>query len=266
MDFGALPPEINSARMYSGPGSAPLLAAASAWTGLAAELHSAAVSYASVVSALAGDMWLGPASAVDGRRSRALCCVDERRRPSRADRRAGGGRRGRLCGRVRGDGAPAADRGQPCAAHGADRNQLFGSKHPGDRGHRGPLRGDVGAGRRRHVCLCRLFGDGHATHPVQPAAAVHQRGRAGGPVRCGQPGRDHLGRFRAKRCVTADVGRAWRAAGTGLANGVGVRTGRDPRRARLRHPLIVVRIVKHRAIRDCSTRSPGRTVRLSGSF
>jgi PPE-repeat protein len=63
MDFGALPPEINSARMYSGPGSAPLLAAASAWTGLAEELHSAAVSYASVVSALAGDMWLGPASA-----------------------------------------------------------------------------------------------------------------------------------------------------------------------------------------------------------
>ncbi len=36
MDFGALPPEINSARMYSGAGSAPLLAAASAWSGLAA--------------------------------------------------------------------------------------------------------------------------------------------------------------------------------------------------------------------------------------
>jgi PPE family len=28
MDFGALPPEINSTRMYSGPGSAPMLAAA----------------------------------------------------------------------------------------------------------------------------------------------------------------------------------------------------------------------------------------------
>jgi PPE-repeat protein len=63
MDFGALPPEINSARMYSGPGSATLVAAASAWTGLAAELRSAAVSYASVVSALASDMWVGPASA-----------------------------------------------------------------------------------------------------------------------------------------------------------------------------------------------------------
>ena len=34
MDFGALPPEINSARMYAGPGSAPMLAAATAWDDL----------------------------------------------------------------------------------------------------------------------------------------------------------------------------------------------------------------------------------------
>jgi PPE-repeat protein len=62
MDFGALPPEINSGRMYSGPGSGPMMAAASAWNGVAAELGSAATSYASVVSALASDQWLGPAS------------------------------------------------------------------------------------------------------------------------------------------------------------------------------------------------------------
>ncbi|KCS26217.1 PPE family protein, partial [Mycobacterium tuberculosis] len=30
-DFGALPPEINSGRMYCGPGSGPMLAAAAAW-------------------------------------------------------------------------------------------------------------------------------------------------------------------------------------------------------------------------------------------
>ncbi len=36
MDFGALPPEIISARMYSGPGSAPMLAAAAAWDLLSA--------------------------------------------------------------------------------------------------------------------------------------------------------------------------------------------------------------------------------------
>jgi PPE-repeat protein len=63
MDFGALPPEINSARMYSGPGSGPMLAAASAWDVLAAELGSAASSYDSTVSGLAEGSWLGPASA-----------------------------------------------------------------------------------------------------------------------------------------------------------------------------------------------------------
>ncbi|MGB6203134.1 PPE family protein, partial [Mycolicibacter algericus] len=63
MDFGALPPEINSARMYSGPGSGPLLAAAAAWDGLAADLYSTAASYSSVVSNLTGGPWLGPASA-----------------------------------------------------------------------------------------------------------------------------------------------------------------------------------------------------------
>jgi len=63
MDFGALPPEINSARMYAGPGSGPMLAAASAWDALAAELGSAGSTYSSVVSSLAEQSWLGPASA-----------------------------------------------------------------------------------------------------------------------------------------------------------------------------------------------------------
>jgi PPE-repeat protein len=63
MDFGALTPEINSARMYAGPGSGPMLAAASAWDALAAELGSAGSTYSSVVSSLAEQSWLGPASA-----------------------------------------------------------------------------------------------------------------------------------------------------------------------------------------------------------
>jgi PPE-repeat protein len=63
MDFGALSPEINSARMYAGPGSGPMLAAASAWDSLAAELGSAASTYGTVVSSLAEQSWLGPASA-----------------------------------------------------------------------------------------------------------------------------------------------------------------------------------------------------------
>jgi PPE-repeat protein len=63
MDYGILPPEINSSRMYAGPGSAPMLAAAEAWQSLAAELHSTASSYQSVVSGLTAGSWSGPASA-----------------------------------------------------------------------------------------------------------------------------------------------------------------------------------------------------------
>jgi hemolysin III len=63
MDFGALPPEINSARMYSGAGSARLLAAASASSGLAAEVRSTTISYGSIVSERTTEGWRGPASA-----------------------------------------------------------------------------------------------------------------------------------------------------------------------------------------------------------
>ena len=49
--------------MYAGPGSGPMLAAAAVWDGLAAELHSAAASYGSVISGLTAGPWLGPASA-----------------------------------------------------------------------------------------------------------------------------------------------------------------------------------------------------------
>jgi PPE-repeat protein len=62
MDFALLPPEVNSVRMYAGPGSGPMLAAAVAWEGLAAALHSAASSYQSEIAGLTAGPWLGPAS------------------------------------------------------------------------------------------------------------------------------------------------------------------------------------------------------------
>ncbi|HZC93900.1 MAG TPA: PPE family protein [Mycobacterium sp.] len=62
MDFGALPPEINSGRIYTGPGSAPLLAAASAWDALASELQTTAASYASTITDLTSSGWQGPSS------------------------------------------------------------------------------------------------------------------------------------------------------------------------------------------------------------
>src|SRR6202008_2829272 len=62
LDFGALPPEINSGRMYSGPGSGPLLAAAAAWGELAAEVQSTAASYGSTIEGLPVGPWTGPSS------------------------------------------------------------------------------------------------------------------------------------------------------------------------------------------------------------
>src|SRR5437588_6541189 len=63
MDYGLLPPELNSGRMYTGPGAGSLVAAAAGWTELAAELHSAAAGFQSVISGLTSGPWLGPASA-----------------------------------------------------------------------------------------------------------------------------------------------------------------------------------------------------------
>ncbi len=62
MDFGALPPEINSGRMYAGPGADSMVAAAAAWNGLAAQLRSTAASYSSAISGLTA-AWKGPSSA-----------------------------------------------------------------------------------------------------------------------------------------------------------------------------------------------------------
>ncbi|BBX73481.1 PPE family protein [Mycobacterium shinjukuense] len=63
MDFGLQPPEITSGEMYSGPGAGPMLAAAAAWDGLAAELQSTAASYGSIVEGLVAESWTGTSSA-----------------------------------------------------------------------------------------------------------------------------------------------------------------------------------------------------------
>ncbi|WP_152332142.1 PPE family protein, partial [Mycobacterium tuberculosis] len=57
VDFGALPPEINSARMYAGPGSASLVAAAKMWDSVASDLFSAASAFLA-----AAKMWDSVAS------------------------------------------------------------------------------------------------------------------------------------------------------------------------------------------------------------
>lgn len=63
LDYGLLPPEITSSRIYAGPGSAPLITSAAAWDGLAAQLEAFARGYASITSNLEGPAWEGPAAA-----------------------------------------------------------------------------------------------------------------------------------------------------------------------------------------------------------
>src|SRR3981081_2202066 len=49
--------------MYAGPGSGSMLAAATAWEGLATDLYSAASLYESIIAGLTAGPWIGPASA-----------------------------------------------------------------------------------------------------------------------------------------------------------------------------------------------------------
>lgn len=61
-EFSWLPPEINSALIFGGAGSGPLLSAASAWEGLAQDLQASAASFHSVIVGLTAGPWTGPAS------------------------------------------------------------------------------------------------------------------------------------------------------------------------------------------------------------
>ena len=61
-DFAAQPPEVISAKIYSGPGTGSLQTAATAWQGLAGDLQSTAANYQSVISGLVSGEWTGPSS------------------------------------------------------------------------------------------------------------------------------------------------------------------------------------------------------------
>ena len=126
MDFGIYPPEINSGRMYTGPGSGPMLAAAQAWGSLADELYTAASAYQSVGVGADLRVVVGSVVDVDDGRGRDLRGMAQRhRRAGRRDRRPspGGGRR--LRGGVRHDGAATGDRRQSQPAGGAGGDELL---------------------------------------------------------------------------------------------------------------------------------------------
>lgn len=57
-----MPPEVISTQMYTGPGAGPLLAAATAWERVGAQLAASASTVQSQVAGLVGGPWLGPSS------------------------------------------------------------------------------------------------------------------------------------------------------------------------------------------------------------
>src|ERR1700734_1764714 len=61
-DFAAQPPELISAKIYSGPGAESLTAAAAAWDALAGELQSTATQFQSTIASLVGGEWTGPSA------------------------------------------------------------------------------------------------------------------------------------------------------------------------------------------------------------
>jgi PPE-repeat protein len=61
-DFAAQPPELISAKIYSGPGAESLTSAAAAWDALAGELQSTATQFQSTIAGLVGGDWTGPSA------------------------------------------------------------------------------------------------------------------------------------------------------------------------------------------------------------
>ncbi|PQM45090.1 hypothetical protein C1Y40_04759 [Mycobacterium talmoniae] len=158
----------------------------------------------------------GPGGSIDDRGGHPVCDVDaHHRHRGRADRQPSSrGGRG-LRGGVYRDGAPAGDRGQPGVADVVGRHQFPWAKHPGDHGHRGALRRDVGPRRRRDVRLRRRLGHRHHVDSIQPGTAKHQPRGGRRPGRRGRSGGQH------RRFGTGGGHRAPSTARTGLRNGVG---------------------------------------------
>ena len=61
-DFAAQPPELISAKIYSGPGAESLQTAAAAWDALSTELQSTATQFESTLAGLVGSDWTGPSA------------------------------------------------------------------------------------------------------------------------------------------------------------------------------------------------------------
>lgn len=63
LSFAAIPPEITSSLIYSGAGAAPLMAAATSYANLAAEVSTTATQWESIIALLTSEQWTGGGSA-----------------------------------------------------------------------------------------------------------------------------------------------------------------------------------------------------------
>ena len=186
LDFGALPPEVNSARMYAGPGSGSLMTAASAWNALAAELNAAALSYDKMITALSSEEWMGPASAsmaqaVQPYVTWMTTTAAQAEQAATQAQAAAAAYETALAATV----PPplvAANRAQSMQLMSTN---VLGQNTPADRAAGGPVRRDVGPGCDRDVQLCGSVGDGDQGDAVHPVTPDRQPVRAGHPGRCG---------------------------------------------------------------------------------
>ena len=207
MDFGIYPPEINSGRMYTGPGSGPMLAAAQAWGSLADELYTAASTYQSVVSELTSGAWSGPSStamtAAAGTYVEWLSATAAQAEETAAQARAAAAGYEAAFAMTVPPPEIAANRSLLAALVATN---FLGDEHTGDRGHRGAVRRDVGAGRSSDVRLRGFVSGRDSAHPVQLSASEHRSGRHGRPSGRGQPGQQHRCRQRARHHIGCAAG------------------------------------------------------------
>ena len=176
MDFALLPPEINSGRMYVGPGSGPMLAAAAAWDGLATELHSTATSYGSVISELSAGPWLGAASAAMTAAA-APYVAWMRSTASQAEQTAVQAKAAAAAYEVTFAAMvpPPVIEANRALLQALVATNLFGQNSPGDRCHRDPLRRDVGTRCHGDVRLRGHLGVRDNADSVHSGTADHER-------------------------------------------------------------------------------------------
>ncbi len=197
MDYAILPPEINSARMYTGPGAGSMLAAAESWDALGAELGITASSYESVLSGLTTLQWRGAASesmmAVVQPYVGWLSTTAEQAQQSAMQARAAALAYEQAYAMTVAPPAIAANRMQLTALIATN---FFGQNTAAIAATEARLRGDVGPGRHGNVRLRCQLGGGNHTDAVRLAAADNQSGRAGRAERLSRPSELERGRGR----------------------------------------------------------------------